>query len=65
MSWPEDMERFKTEYPFVYEKFQEMNRSLGKLQRAVDVLSRASDADNRLDEFAPTEGQRGPTMELD
>ncbi len=28
-----DMEKFKAEYPTVYEKFLEMNRALAKIQR--------------------------------
>lgn len=61
-----DMQKFAEDYPLMYEKFWELNRAIGKLQREVDRLARQGTADARFGSLPNDEkDQRGPVLELD
>jgi len=69
MAKPEDMQKFKDEYPFMYEKFWELNRALAKLQRVVGELKRDQDSSTKLREMGGqndgTDDTYSPSLEID
>ncbi len=49
MSTNSDMQDFKEKYPTVYQKFLEMNRALGALQRAASTADPGKDRSDYID----------------